>query len=182
MARDHARLQVGIWADSDWRGLPMASQWLYTYLLSSPKLSYAGVADWRPKRIAAFTLDGSADLIEKAALPLETEQPPLLLIDRDTEEALIRTFVRHDGVLTVPNVAIATAKAWQDTASEILRGVIAEEVVTLYQEDSDLPAFREGNASWPWMQSILGSELIGWERAVDLLDPNPTTKSVRRVK
>lgn len=182
MARDHARLKIAIWADSDWRNLPMASQWLYQHLLSAPSLSYAGVADWRPARIAAFTLDGTGELIEKAAHPLEAEEPPLVLIDRETEEALIRTFIRHDGVLGVPNVAIAAAKAWQGTASEVLRGVIAAEISECYHDDPDLPAFREENASWKWLVPIIEGDVIGWQRAVDLLEPNPTLKTVRRVK
>ena len=183
MARDHARLRLDIWSDPDWRDLPMQSQWLYTYLLSSPGLSYAGVADWRPRRIARFTKEGRAEDVELAAYYLEDpsdDRAPFLIIDRDSEEALIRTFIRHDGIMGVPNVAIACVKAWQDTASETLRQVIAWEVQHLYADRPEMPAFQDGAASWTWLQEIIGYEVCDPRMAFHELDPNPVAGKVQR--
>ena len=183
MARDHARLRLDIWSDPQWRALPMPSQWLYTYLLSSPKLTYAGVADWRPKRIAKFTKDGRFEDVEVAAHYLETahdDHAPFVIIDRDSEEALIRTFIRHDGIMGVPNVAIACVKAWQDTASEVLRQVVAWEIQHLYADRPEMPAFQDGAASWLWLQEVLDHEVINPSEAYEELDPNPYDGQVKR--
>lgn len=183
MARDHARLRLDIWSDREWRALPLRSQWLYTYLLSSPGLSYAGIADWRPRRIARFTDDTRPDDVELAAYYLETpsdNHAPFLIVDRDSEEALIRTFIRHDRIMTVPNVGIACVKAWQDTASETLREVIAWEVQHLYADHPEMPAFQESAASWSWMQELLEYEVCNPSEAFHHLDPNPTAAKVQR--
>lgn len=183
MARDHARLRLDIWSDPQWRSLPMPSQWLYTYLLSSPGLSYAGVADWRPRRIAKFAANINPEDVELAAYYLEAprdDHAPFLIVDRDSEEALIRTFIRHDRIMSVPNVAIACAKAWQDTASETLREVIAWEVQHLYADHPEMPAFQESAASWLWLQEMLEYDVTNPSTAYQALDANPTASKVQR--
>ena len=175
MARDHARVKVSVWSDDTWQRLPMGSQWLYLHLLSSPGLSYAGVADWRPNRIAKRCGgEARADLIEAAALHLETTEPPMLLIDRDTEEALIRTFVKHDGLLGKPNVAIAMCKAWANVASPVLRAVIAHEVAELHDEEPGLPAFRSENRSLDHLKKVLRYDMLDPTEALARLEPNPS--------
>ena len=52
MGRDRANIRTDMWGDDDWRGLTPGAQWLYEYLLTSPTLIYAGVADWRQVRVA----------------------------------------------------------------------------------------------------------------------------------
>src|SRR5690606_7289371 len=64
VARDHARIRLDIWADDDFGSLTSSAQWLYLHLLSSPTLSFAGVADWRPARIAGRTAELTADDVE----------------------------------------------------------------------------------------------------------------------
>lgn len=173
MARDHARIKVSIWGDTDWRMLSSDSQWLYLYLLSSPTLNYAGVADWRPRRIAAMTGDGDSDYIEQAAYGLE--QCGFIVVDRDTEEVAIRTFVKHDGLIGKPNVAIAFCKAWQSTASLEIRAVIAQEIVDLHDEEPHLKGW-DNESSLPWLEQVLGHELMTWGSAQKELPPNPFAK------
>ena len=100
MARDHARIRLDIWADEDWRDLPSLPQWLYLHLLSSPSLSFCGVTDWRPARIAALALDLQASDVEYAASWLEDGR--FILADRETEEVLVRSFIKHDGLVKSP--------------------------------------------------------------------------------
>lgn len=172
-----------MWASDEWRQLPMCAQWLYTHLLSSPTLSYAGVADWRPARIAKMCQDATAASIESAALHLERDL--LLVIDRDTEEALIRSYVRNDGILAKPNVAIAFAKAWQAVASAPIRGVVAYELERLEYDQSHANAWSNKDSK-PWLDTILRSDLVTPEEAFDTVTPNPSvkgsTKGLRGVK
>ena len=66
MARDFASVNVAIWADPEWRALPPAAQHLYLLLWTSPGLSYCGVHDWRPGRLAALSNGFIAEHIETA--------------------------------------------------------------------------------------------------------------------
>lgn len=190
MAREHARIKLSIWSDQDWRNLSMHSQWLYQHLLSSPMLTYAGVADWRPARIAKFCATGTADIIERAAFDLE--QSLMVVTDRDTEEALVRSYLRNDGVVSQPNVTIAACKAWQNTASAVLRSVIAYEMERLDVEYDHAVAngdekgikarraFAPESDSRPWIDEVLSSELLDPAEALRYLPPNPLDEGSRK--
>lgn len=136
MANDYARVMRSIWADDDFRDLAYPSQWLYFHLLTSPALNYAGVTDWRPARIAALTRDLTPDGIEAASVELEGNA--YTVVDRDSEEVLIRSFIRHDGLMGSPNMAAAMAKAHAAIASKALRGVIVHELKRLHDDEPDL--------------------------------------------
>lgn len=136
MANDYARVMRSIWGDDDFRDLPHDAQWLYFHLLTSPALTYCGVTDWRPARIAALTHDLTADDIEAASVELEGNL--FTVVDRDSEEVLVRTFVRHDGLMAVWNMAAAMAKAHSAVVSKALRGVIVHELKRLKDDEPDL--------------------------------------------
>jgi hypothetical protein len=167
MARDYARVKGSIWADDDFRVLPIASQWLYFHLLTTSTLNYAGVADWRPARIAALTGNGSAADIEEAALHLEHGR--FVVIDRDSEEALVRSFLRHDGLMAQPNVAAAMVKDFACVVSKALRGVFVHELQRLHEADPELRGWKRKDVS-----ELLTREPMTPEDAVSLVPPNPS--------
>ena len=136
MANDYARVMRSIWGDDDFRALPWDSQWLYFHLLTSPSLNHAGVTDWRPARMAGLARGLTADAIEASSVELEGNL--YILVDRDSEEALIRTFIRHDGLMAQPNMAAAMAKAHAGISSKVLRGVIVHELKHLKDDEPDL--------------------------------------------
>lgn len=137
MANDYARVMRSIWADDDFRALGQRAQWLYFHLLTSPALTYCGVTDWRPTRIAALTSDLTEDAVEAASVELEGDL--FTVVDRDSEEVLIRSFIRHDGLMSSPNMAAAMAKAHAATVSAALRGVVVHELKRL---QTDFPELR----------------------------------------
>lgn len=140
MARDHARIRLDIWADDEFRDLTSVAQWLYLYLLTSPALSFCGVTDWRPARIAAVTTDMTADDVESFAAELEAKE--LIVVDRDSEEVLVRSFVKHDGLLKQPNMAKALVKDHAGIASSVLRAVIVRQLERLRESEPDLNGWR----------------------------------------
>ena len=148
MARDHARLRLDIWADEDYTDLPCTSQWLYQRLLTHGELSYCGVTDWRPGRLAASAADLQPHDVEMFAAPLEAGD--FLIIDRETEEVLIRSFVKHDGLMDKWNLAAAMAREFTAVASKPLRAVIVGELTRLKESH---PEYR----GWarPDVQKIL---------------------------
>lgn len=126
MAREHAQVRLDLWNDDDFRILTRAAQLLYIQLLTSATLNYAGVADWRPKRIAPLSGDGSPGAVEDAAEELEAGL--FIITDADTEEVLIRSFLKHDGLLQKPNVTKAMLAGFGAISSPTLRGVIVHEL------------------------------------------------------
>ena len=110
MPRDHAPIRLDIWTDDDFTDLTSPAQWLYLRLLSAGGLNYAGVTDWRPGRIAASSAELSANDVEMIAQELEVGE--YVVIDRTSEECLIRSFVKHDGFMDKWNMAAAFATAW----------------------------------------------------------------------
>ncbi len=151
MARDRASIRVDMWGDGDYRRLSVYAQWLYMALLSHPTLSYAGVADWRPGRIAAFSEGAeSSDVVDAAN---ELMRGRFILTDDDTEEVLIRSFIKHDGLLKQPKLTVSMCNAFAAVASVRLREVIAFELQKLHGREPELKAW-----SVPQMQTVLWAD------------------------
>lgn len=136
MARDRASIRLDMWADEDWRKLTVPAQRLYMLLLSHPTLSYAGVADWRPGRIAQLSASTTTADVEAAAI--ELEQAGFILRDEVTEEVLIRSFIKHDGLMKQPKLVVSMTTAFAAIASSMIREVVAHEVQKLRSRDDGL--------------------------------------------
>lgn len=151
MARDHARISLGIWSDDDWRDLSPRAQHLYFVLLTQPTLTYAGVADWRPARLRALAGGWGHDEFELAAA--ELARGLYIVVDEDTEEVLIRSFVKHDGLMKQPNMAVSMVRAYEATASRAIRGVFIHELNRLRETAPEL-------GGWKSCQHLLGNRSI----------------------
>lgn len=140
MARDRANINTNIWTDTHWRQLTRDQQWLYKLILTHPELSYAGVADWRPGRLMQFSAGTSRQEIERIGAELQAER--FIFIDEDTEEVLIRSFLRHDGILKQPKLTVSMVNAYGAVASNNIREVIIHELKRLHEESPDIKAFE----------------------------------------
>lgn len=165
MARDHARIRLDIWSDDDWRDLSSSGQWLYLHLLTSPRLSFCGVVDWRPPKIAAHTAELTAADVEAFAVELEAGR--YIVVDRESEECLIRSFVKHDGLMKSPNMAKALVKDHAAIGSAPIRAVIVHELTRLRGKHPDLKG-------WPAVEALLGKRSMSPQEAFDILAPNPS--------
>jgi len=144
MARDHAVIRLDMWGDDDWRQLTVAAQHLYMLVLTSPSLSFCGVADWRPGRVAKLAHDWTAGGVQRAADELIDSN--FLIVDEETEEVLVRSFVRHDGLMKMPNMATAMANDHAAIASARLRGVVVHELRRLHEERPTLAGWKSVKA------------------------------------
>lgn len=147
MARDHARVLLSIWGDDDWRSLPAAAQRTYILALSQPGLSYAGVVPYLPGRWSKLAPDTSQPAIRRSVATLAERR--YVVLDEDTEELLLRTFVRHDNVLRFPNVAVAMARQFRQIASPQIRTAFLDELhdLAMRPETSDLPGWAKPEVS-----------------------------------
>ena len=136
MAREHAQVNVSIWQDEDFLALPPAAQHLYMVLWTHPGLSYCGVVDWRPGRIAKRARGWIAADVQQAADCLSAHY--FLVIDEDTEECLIRSWVRWDGLMKQPRIAVSYANAYATVASPTLRRVVVHELLKMRDRQPEL--------------------------------------------
>lgn len=127
--RKEARISTAVWRNRSFTSLPLACQGLYWMLLSQPDVSMCGVLPYLPGRWEAMC--GSED-IDKALGILE--DAGTVVVDRDTSEVLIRTFVRHDGVLRSPKTRAGMWKAWDSVLSDKLRAVILDQASSHVEE------------------------------------------------
>lgn len=135
MARDHARLVVAIQDDPDWCSLTSAEQSTYIALLTSRDLSYCGVCPLIPERFAATAKDRTVRTFQRDLTVLE--RPRFVIVDRDTAEILVRTYVRHDGILKQRNITKSMIAAMRKVHSPQIVDTIHEELVKLYREDPE---------------------------------------------
>lgn len=147
MARDHARIQTAIWRNREFRKLSRGAQHLYFTILSQPALSYCGVMDWWPNRLAALSEDADEQDIFDAIK--ELHETHFVYIDSNTSELLVRTYARHDGVLQRINMGKALGRAIEKVASMDLLDIIFNELGRLYREQPDLQGWLGINELYP---------------------------------
>ena len=126
MGREYSRIKLTIWNDPDFQALTYRAQWLYFVMLTHPTIDACGVVEWREAKLTHFA-DGMTvrDLRSAAA---ELGRGRFIAVDPDTEEALIRSFVRHDGGMKSPNMVKGIVRAHAGIASRKLKAIVSEEV------------------------------------------------------
>lgn len=153
MPRDHARINLAIWNDDDWLDLPPLAQHLYLVLWTHPELSYAGVVDWHPARLASRAGGWMTEDVILAGKCLEARL--FIVIDEVTEECLIRSWARWDGLMKQPIMAVSFAKARAAVASRDIRAVIVHEAQKHQKREPDLPGWAK-----PQVQELLANRAL----------------------
>jgi hypothetical protein len=133
MAREHARILTKIWdPDSDFRNLGPSSQRMYFMLMSQRSLNHAGVLPLTVKKWSNLSAGTSIEDVWAELKILDSKR--YIVIDEDTEEVLIRTHIRNDGVAKQPNVLKAALRLASGIESRRLRAVLAGELRMLGSE------------------------------------------------
>lgn len=135
MARDHARIYLSIWDDPAFLGLTAVQQLVYLQHVSHKDLSWCGVLPYLPERLVALTKDLTKPKVGAAIDALERAK--FLVVDRKTAETLVRTYVRHDGILKQPNVTIAMVRALERVHSPRIRKAVEREIVRLLSDEPE---------------------------------------------
>lgn len=169
MPRDHARIRLDMWTDDDFTDLTSPAQWLYIYLISSGGMKYCGVTDWRPGRIAAASTELKANDVEMIAQ--ELEDGDYIIVDRASEECLVRTFVKHDGFMDKWNMAAAFCSAWTSVSSKALRGVAVHELKRLQKDNPEWGTWDRDD-----VKQVLTKRSVTPSTAREMTLPNPTVR------
>ncbi|MFF4989658.1 hypothetical protein ACFY19_20865 [Streptosporangium saharense] len=146
MARDEARVFTSIWRDEQFRAYSANAQRMFLFLLSQPDLTYCGSIALRERKwsgsAAGLTIaDVRNGLYELAVDPSANPSAnpsggPFILIDEDTEELLIRSLIRLDGVWRIPNLLLSARRAAALVESPQLRAAILTELQRLPVHES----------------------------------------------
>lgn len=150
MARDHARLRHSIWADLDFLALSESAQRVYMLALSQPGLNYCGVVPFTLRRWAQLGQDSTVRKLRESVRMLE--QTRFVVVDENSEELLIRSFVKNDGIIDSPNVCRAAVKAFPGVMSALLRGVFLAELHRLNRS----PQEKGWDKGWEHFAPLLG--------------------------
>lgn len=149
--RTEARIFTTVWKDQFFTAHAIEAQWLYFHLLSQDDLSYCGVMPLRQSKWARKAAGLTVADIERALKALEgTDYPtaypdpesgptPLVVIDYDTDELLVRSLLRRDGIWKQPNLLKLARESAESVDSRRICGVLLAELrrLPLHETGSD---------------------------------------------
>jgi len=136
MPRREARIQTAIWDDDDFLALNATEQRMYMFLISQDDLAHDGVLALRERRWSGKAADTSAASIENDLTALV--EGGFVVVDEDTEELLIRSFIRGDQVYRQPNVLRSAADHLPLVKSRAIRVALLAELERV--RDEPMPA------------------------------------------
>jgi hypothetical protein len=118
MPRDYGLIQTGIWSEPTVLSLTPEEQRAYLLVYTQPDLNRCGVLPYTLRRWAGLAKGDNARRLRAAFRTLEERR--LLVIDEQTEELLVRTYVRWDGLLAQPQVVGAMVRDFRSIRSATL--------------------------------------------------------------
>ena len=142
--RDFAQIRLSIWNDDEFADLSADAQLLYFTLISHPSMNRAGVGTWHAGRMAAFNRTWTTDAVIDAAVELMTTK--FVVIDENTDEYLVRTFIRHDGLMKQRNLATTMAREFATIGSRTLKAVVVHELARLREEFPEWKGWQSAEA------------------------------------
>lgn len=142
--RDFAQIKLSIWNDDAFLDLSNNAQLLYFVLISHPTMNRAGVGTWHAGRLAGMCASWTRQDVERAACELIDGR--FIVIDEDTDEFLVRTFVRHDGLMKQRNLATTMAREFAAVGSRAIKGVVVWELQRLHEEHPEFKGWESDEA------------------------------------
>ncbi|MFI8942684.1 hypothetical protein [Streptomyces syringium] len=173
MARGHGRILASIWDDADFLSLGEREQRLYLFLISQPNLNHAGLLDLTLRRWARKARGLTVAELEKRLAALEEAR--FIVVDDDTEELLIRSFVRNDGVWRMPKVMGAMVSGALEISSRRLQQALLAEVGRIpLDELSDEPTRLRNGGEGPSIRQQVSTHIDTLRGAFQTPEPDPT--------
>src|SRR5690349_6444992 len=117
---------VRIWRDPAWKRLTGNAQRVYLLLLSQHALNYAGVQLLHERLWAKYSSDSTIEEINAGITELRTAG--FVAVDDETEEILVRSFIRNDGLWKQPRMLGCALEDARLVESAALRRALAAEL------------------------------------------------------
>lgn len=126
MARTFGPIYASIWKDPDFIALPGHAQRLYMLLVSQGDISSCGTLPITLRRWSRMAIDTPIDSISISISILVSEG--FIVLDEDTEELIVRSFIKWDKGYKVPKRLMAIKDAIRSMASPTLQQVAIGEL------------------------------------------------------
>lgn len=138
MPRSYAQIFCAIWdEDSDFRALDARAQRTFFLLLTQSEITACGVLPLRAVRWARMAADTTVADVRTDLAILHVAR--YIVVDEDTEEVLVRSFVRHDGGHRNGKRRPLILRTAREVTSQAIRWAIAEEFARLMLPLEGLP-------------------------------------------
>lgn len=115
----YTRVLHSIWADEDFTSIGADAQRLYLLLISQPDITAAGVLPLIERRWARLAPDTNPVDISTALD--ELDQAGFVVIDADTAELWVRSYIKHDELWRIPKGLISIKNARSRVLSPTIR-------------------------------------------------------------
>lgn len=125
MSRNYANISTAIWRNEEFRALTVGAQHMYLLLTSQPDISAAGVLPLSVKRWSNQSSGATTASVMGVLTELASHR--FIVFDTETEELLVRAFVRWDGGHTNPKRRPVIERAAKDVESVGIRRSLAVE-------------------------------------------------------
>ena len=119
MAGRFTPLHSSIWSDPDFVALSSNAQRVYLLAISQHDVSFAGVVPYTEKRWARMSNDATPGAIADGINELEDAR--FVLLDPDTEELMIRSYVKHGRIYEQKQLRKALVRGYESILSTRLR-------------------------------------------------------------
>lgn len=127
-------LQATIWDDPEWCQLTREQQHTYLMISSHPKINSCGVLDLPVPRLTKKARNLNAmDL--RAQIHELVEHRYLVTDPEETDEILVRSYLRHDGMFRLGRPARRIALEWRQIESPAIKDAVKTELKRLHQEE-----------------------------------------------
>ncbi len=172
MARAHGRVLSSIWEDEDFIALTQQQQRLYLFLISQPNLNHAGLLPLTLRRWARKACGLTAAELEEHLDALAKAQ--FIVMDDDTEELLIRSFVRNDGVWRMPKVMGAMVSGAMEIESKTLRRALLAEMDRIPLDELSNDPTKSTRGEGPSIRAQVADHITALRKALGGTPTPPT--------
>lgn len=164
MARAFGRILSSIWDDPEFLDLDPQAQRMFLFLISQKNINHAGVLALTVRRWAAKARTLTIEQVCQSLADLHNTR--FIVVDEETEELLVRSFIRRDDVYKQPRVMGSAVSGALEVSSRKLRWALLVEVDRLpLDELSDEPIrLRNGNDA-PSIRSQVEGHIITLRKA-----------------
>jgi len=125
VARNYAQIMTAIWDNAEFCALEESQQRAYLLLVTQKDISAAGVLPLRLRRWASKATNSTPDRLVQAFKVLEAGR--FIVVDWDTEEVLVRSFIRWDGGFNNPKRRPVIIRSADEADSDLIRRHLAAE-------------------------------------------------------
>lgn len=173
MARAFGRILSSIWDDPDFLDLNPQAQRMFLFLVSQKNINHAGVLALTVRRWAAKARTLTIEQVCQSLAELHMAR--FIVVDEETEELLVRSFIRRDDVYKQPRVMGSAVSGALEVSSKKLRWALLVEVDRLpLDELSDEPIrLRNGNDA-PSIREQVEAHVITLRKAFWTPTPPPS--------